>query len=57
MRWLYKIFRLFKCPHKYITYDREPYYWDEEGRRQGRYGSIVNYQECVRCGNRRRVQT
>lgn len=53
MRWLYRIFRLYRCPHKYKTYDTEPIYYDDKQRAKGMYSQIMNYQECTRCGNRK----
>lgn len=54
---IYRILRLFKCPHKYNTYDTEPIFSTEKQRLKGRYSAIMNYQECVRCGNRRSIKT
>lgn len=51
MKWLYKILRLFFCPHKYVRYERVRIDDPESGE--------YEYREkcsCVRCGKMRRFK-
>lgn len=46
MKWLYRLLRLFFCPHKFVTLDEHPV--NEKG--QTTPYNIVYRQECKYCG-------
>lgn len=49
-KYLYLIFRLFKCPHKWKTIEVELVFEDYKEREDGFYLYKIAYCSCTKCG-------